>query len=40
MTGDLSSLLVGDGAADVRGEEMEGCLSRSSSVGEVTFFYD
>ena len=24
MTGDLSSILVGDGAADVRGEEMEG----------------
>jgi NAD(P)-dependent dehydrogenase (short-subunit alcohol dehydrogenase family) len=35
ITGDLSSLLVGDGAADVRGEAMVGCLGRTSSVGEL-----
>ena len=34
MSGDLSSLLVGDGAGDVRGEAMDSCLSRSSSVQE------
>ena len=32
MTGDFSSLLAGDGAGDLRGEVMDGCLSGSSSV--------